>query len=58
MLLGIAADSKVATASATFRLGVALYGLSPILMATSVLPRTVGTVLSTSMYVDDLHLGS
>ena len=42
LLLGLACDHRLATASAVFRLGVAPYGLSPVLMATTVLPDLVG----------------
>ena len=54
--MGLAADHRVATTSATFRLGVAPYGLSPVLMATTVLPTLLGPHLSTRMYVEDLTI--
>ena len=50
------ADHRVATASSTFRLGVAPYGLSPVVMATEILPSLVGENLSTRMYIDDLSM--
>ena len=56
LLLGVAADHRVATTRATFRLGVAPHGLSPIMMATAVLPKLAGRFLSTRMYVEDLVL--
>ena len=46
LLLGLATDHRIATRSATFRLGVAPYGLSPVVMATAVLPGLVGHSLS------------
>ena len=56
LLLGLTADYRVATENATFRLGVAPYGLSPVVMATEVLPMLVGWPYSTRMYVEDLVL--
>ena len=56
LLLGLAADHRVATRNATFRLGVAPYGLSPVVMATRVLPLLVGGAYSTRMYVEDLRV--
>lgn len=54
LLLGLAADQRVATKNAVFRLGVAPYGLSPVVMATKVLPLLVGGSYATRMYVEDL----
>ena len=54
LLLAMMADYRVATASADFRLGVAPYNLSPVLMATEILPYLVGQNLSIRMYIDDL----
>lgn len=54
LLLGLAADHRVATRNATFRLGVAPYGLSPVVMATKVLPMLVGGAYASRMYVEDL----
>ncbi|EGB04285.1 hypothetical protein AURANDRAFT_67324 [Aureococcus anophagefferens] len=56
LLLGLATDHRIATRSATFRLGVAPYGLSPVVMATAVLPKLVGHNVATRMYVEDLSL--
>ena len=56
LLLGLTADCRVATENATFRLGVAPYGLSPVVMATEVLPVLVGQSYSTRMYVEDVML--
>ena len=56
LLLGLTADHRVATKDATFRLGVAPYGLSPIVMATQVLPMPVGHSYATRMYVEDLSI--
>ena len=56
MSLGLASDHRLATASATFRLGVAPYGLSPVLMATTVLPCFAGQRVATEMYVNDLSM--
>ena len=56
LLLGLATDHCIATRSTTFRLGVARYGLSPIVMATAVLPKLVGHSFTTRMYVEDLSL--
>ena len=42
LLLGLASDHRLATSSATFRLSVAPYGLSPVVMATVVLPQLSG----------------
>jgi enoyl-CoA hydratase/carnithine racemase len=56
LLLGLATDHHIATRSATFRLGVAPYGLSPVVMATAVLPKLVGHSLATRMYMEDLSL--
>ena len=53
-LLGLAADHRVATTNAVFRLGVAPYGLSPVVMATRALPMLFGSRLSTRMYVEDI----
>ena len=53
MLLGLASDYHLATAFATFRLGVAPHGLSPVVMATVVLPRLVGRAFALRMYMDD-----
>ena len=47
LLLGLTADHRVATENATFRLGVAPYGLSPVVMATQVLPMLVGRSYAT-----------
>ncbi|EGB04273.1 hypothetical protein AURANDRAFT_67305 [Aureococcus anophagefferens] len=44
LLLALATDYRVATRSAIFRLGVAPYGLSPVVMATTVLPEIVGYI--------------
>lgn len=57
-LLGLAADHCVATKNAVFRLGVAPYGLSPVVMATNVLPKLLGSRLSTRMYVEDISVGT
>ena len=57
-LLGLAADHRVATNNAVFRLGVAPYGLSPVLMATRVLPMLFGSRLSKRMYVEDMLVGT
>ena len=54
LLLGLAADHRVATKNASFRLGVAPYGLSPVVMATKVLPQLVGGSCATRMYIEDL----
>lgn len=54
LLLGLTADHRVTTLNAVFRLGVAPYGLSPVVMATTVLPMLLGTRFSTRMYVEDL----
>ena len=54
LLLGLAADYRAATPGAIFRLGVAPYGLSPIVMATKALPLLIGGCFSTRMYVEDL----
>lgn len=54
LLLGLVADHRVATSSAVFRLGVAPYGLSPVVMATRVLPMLLGSRFSTRAYVEDL----
>ena len=56
LLLGLTADRRVATGRATFRLGVAPYGLSPIVMATQVLPALVGRAFSSRMYAEDLSV--
>jgi enoyl-CoA hydratase/carnithine racemase len=56
LLLGLATDHHIATRSAIFRLGVAPYGLSPVVMATAVLPKLVGHRLAMRMYVEDLSL--
>ena len=56
LLLGLAADYRVATTSATFRLGVAPYGLSPVVMATKVLPALFGLSFSTRMYAEDISI--
>ena len=58
LLLGLAADHRVATKHAAFRLGVAPYGLSPVVMATKVLPLLVGGSYATRMYVEDLMVDS
>lgn len=42
LILGLAADLRMATRSASFRLGVAPHSLSPVMMATGVLPNLVG----------------
>ena len=55
-LLGLSADHRLATVSAIFRLGVAPYGLSPIVMATGVLPLLVGRSLARRIYVEDLTI--
>ena len=54
LLLGLVADHRAATSSAVFRLGVASYGLSPVVMATKVLPMLFGSRFSTRTYVEDL----
>lgn len=56
LLLGLTADHRVATDHATFRLGVAPYGLSPIVMATQVLPALTGQPFSNRMYAEDLSI--
>ena len=56
LLLGLAADHRVATTSASFRLGVTPYGLSPVVMATKVLPTLLGRSFSTKMYVEDISI--
>ena len=58
LLLGLAADHRVATKHAAFRLGVAPYGLSPVVMATKVLQLLVGGSYATRMYVEDLMVDS
>ena len=58
LLLGLATDHRIATPSAIFRLGVAPYGLSPVVMATAVLPKLVGPSLATRMYTEDLSLNA
>ena len=58
LLLGLAADYRAATRNAVFRLGVAPHGLSPVVMATKVLPMLLGSRLSTRMYADDTTLGT
>ena len=58
LLLGLTADHRVSTTGAVFRLGVAPYGLSPVVMATGVLPVILGSHLSTRMYVEDMSVGS
>ena len=57
-LLGLAADNRVATANAVFRLGVAPYGLSPVVMATRALPMLLGSRLSARIYVEDMSVGT
>ena len=52
--MGLTADHRIATDHATFRLGVAPYGLSPIVMATQVLPVLAGRPFSIRMYAEDL----
>ena len=47
LLLGLSADHRVSTTGAVFRLGVAPYGLSPVVMATRVLPMLLGSRFST-----------
>lgn len=56
LLLGLATEYRLATPSSIFRLGVAPYGLSPVVMATAILPKLVGQSLSARMYVEDLQL--
>ena len=58
LLLGVTADHRVATKNAVFRLGVAPYGLSPVVMATKILPMLLGGRLSTRMYVEDISIGT
>ena len=58
LLLGLAADHRVATRNATFVLGVAPYGLSPVVMATRVLPMLLGSRFSTRMYIEDVSVDS
>lgn len=53
LLLGLAADRRVCTPRAVFRLGVAPHGLSPIVLATDVLPRMIGYGLAAQMYLAD-----
>lgn len=47
LVLGLAADHRVVTQDAVFRLGVVTYGLSPIVMATRALPALFGSRFST-----------
>ena len=56
LLLGLAADHRVSTINASFRLGVAPYGLSPVLMATAVLPLIVGSSFATQLYLEDTRV--
>ena len=46
----------MATTDAALRLGVAPYGLSPVVMATRVLPMLLGSRFSTRSYVEDITL--
>ncbi|EGB04283.1 hypothetical protein AURANDRAFT_32766, partial [Aureococcus anophagefferens] len=56
LLLSLATDHRIATESAIFRLGVAPHGLSPIVMATRLLPSIVGYNFSMRMYAEDTSL--
>ena len=56
LLLGLASDHLLATESATFRLGVAPHGLSPVVMATVVLPQLMGRAFASRMYMDDFSM--
>ena len=56
LLLGLASDHRVSTVGALFRLGVAPYGLSPVVMATRILPMLLGFRFSTKMYVEDMFV--
>ncbi|EGB10597.1 hypothetical protein AURANDRAFT_14410, partial [Aureococcus anophagefferens] len=55
-LLGIAADLRVSTVSARFRLGVSPHGLTPVLSATVILPEMIGGSLAVRLYVEDALL--